>query len=252
MLVSVCLATYNGEKYIREQIESILKQLQADDELVITDDASVDNTAEIIRCVQDDRIVFIQNNNRLGVIKNFEKALKVARGEYIFLSDQDDVWLDEKLQTFLRYLQKSDIIVSDAIIVNAQLEVLHASFFRLKGVRKGLLRNFYKNNYMGCNMAFHRKVLSIALPFPDDIPMHDIWLGIIGELFFTTRFIPEKLNLYRRHSYNVSQAGSTSPFSLIQKIKFRINLLKYVPLLFVRKYFPQKRRPVPRATEKIH
>jgi hypothetical protein len=105
------------------------------------------------------------------------------------------------------------------------------------GSNTGLIKNIWKNNYVGCNMAFTRKVLQIALPFPKHIPMHDLWLGIVGEFLFKTYFIPDKLLLYRRHDSNASQTGSKSPFTLKQKIKFRLNVIKYLPLLVKRKFF---------------
>jgi hypothetical protein len=170
-----------------------------------------------------------------GVIKNFEKALQQSKGEYIFLSDQDDVWIKNKVKIFLQYLKKFDVVQSDAVVVNSKLEELYPGYFDLTQAKTGLLKNVLKNSYIGCNMAFSRRVLDMALPFPKDIPMHDMWIGITGEFFFKTFFIKEKLLLYRRHTSNFSQTGFKSPFTFQQKIKFRINVIKYFPLLLKRK-----------------
>jgi glycosyltransferase involved in cell wall biosynthesis len=234
--VSVVIATYNGERYIKEQLESILVQLDPDDEVIINDDCSKDGTCEIVKAFEDTRIILVENKEQQGVIRNFEKGLALASGNFIFLSDQDDVWFNNKVSTFKTYLSTADIVQSDAIVVSDSLEVLHPSFAALRGVRPGFFANLFKNNYMGCNMAFRREVLNIALPFPGYIPMHDLWIGIIGELFFTTKFISEKLLYYRRHSSNVSQSTSASRFGFFQKLKFRINVIRYLPLLYMRRY----------------
>ncbi len=235
MSVSICMATFNGESYIKTQVESILKQIDSHDEVIISDDFSKDRTCEIIKSFNDDRIILLENKVQSGVIKNFEKALQQSKGEYIFLSDQDDVWIKNKVKIFLQYLKKFDVVQSDAVVVNSKLEELYPGYFDLTQAKTGLLRNVLKNSYIGCNMAFSRRVLDMALPFPKDIPMHDMWIGITGEFFFKTFFIKEKLLLYRRHTSNFSQTGFKSPFTFQQKIKFRINVIKYFPLLLKRK-----------------
>jgi glycosyltransferase involved in cell wall biosynthesis len=237
MSVSVCMATYNGEKYIREQISSILTQLKDGDEIIVSDDFSKDKTVEIIRSFNDPRIKLIENTVQAGVIKNFEKALSVVKGDYIFLSDQDDKWQANKVETFLQYLKNYTVVQSDATIVDQDLEFLHESYFKKKRVKAGFVTNLIKNNFMGCCMAFHRKVLKVALPFPKHIPMHDQWIGLIGELLFSTCFIPNKLILYRRHTANASETGSKSPFDIMRKFRFRINIIRYIPLLLQRNFF---------------
>ena len=126
--ISVCIATYNGEKYIRDQLESILSQLDFCDEIVVSDDHSSDKTIAIIKSFNDDRIRVIYNSGQKGYTSNFENALKHAKGEYIFLSDQDDIWLKGKVDKCMEYLQDYDFVVSDAVIVNQDLETLKKSF----------------------------------------------------------------------------------------------------------------------------
>ena len=234
--ISVVIATYNGEKYITEQINSILKQIGNYDQVIISDDCSSDKTCEIIKGFDDSRIILIENKENIGVINNFEKTLERVNGDYIFLCDQDDVWLPNKVEVFCSYLKKYHIVQSDAFIVDESLKTTNQSYFELRGVKRGFFKNLWKNNYMGCNMAFQKKILTIALPFPKNIPMHDLWIGLIGELFFKPVLITEKLLLYRRHSSNVSQSTSASPFSLARQFIFRFNAVKYLPLLFLRKF----------------
>ena len=108
--VSVCLASYNGEKFIREQMESILSELSPFDEVIVCDDGSTDATCSIIMSFNDPRIKLIINNNNIGHVKNFEKVLLLAQGQFIFLSDQDDIWVAGKVQKVIAAFQKNDNI----------------------------------------------------------------------------------------------------------------------------------------------
>lgn len=233
-MISVCMATYNGEKYIKEQLDSILSQLGEKDEIIISDDGSFDRTIEIIESYQDSRIKIFRNSFR-NLTLNFEFALKQANGSYVFLSDQDDVWLPNKVEVSLSHLIKSDVIVSNCLVVNQDLQVINKSFFNLNNSKKGLFSNLIKNSYLGCCLAFRREILFKALPFPENIPMHDIWLGFISELFYEVKFIEEPLMLYRRHGANESPTGENSPFSLYTKILFRYNIVKNIPKLYLKK-----------------
>jgi glycosyltransferase involved in cell wall biosynthesis len=231
--VSVCLATYNGEKYIKEQLESILCQLSYNDEVVISDDSSSDKTIEIIKDFNDKRIVLFENNIFRNHIKNFEFALSKARGNYIFLSDQDDIWLPNKVSILTAELKHFNLVISDCIYVNSHLDVINDSYFKKSNARKGLIKNFTKNTYLGCCMAFDRKVLNNSMPFPPNIKSHDTWIGLIGEIFGTTKFVTNKLILFRRHGANFSgiqgndsMQTNISPYSFSEIIISRIYLFK--------------------------
>ncbi|MCX9026378.1 MAG: glycosyltransferase family 2 protein [Candidatus Methanoperedens sp.] len=223
--ISVCMATYNGEKYIHLQLGSILDQIGENDEIIISDDSSTDNTVNIIKTFNDKRIKLFENNRFFNPIHNFENALEKAKGDIIFLSDQDDIWLENKVKIMIGLLHQYDLVVSDCIIINENEDILNESFFRIRGSKKGLLNNLLKNSYMGCCMAFNRRILDIALPFPDNIPMHDMWIGMIGELYGKTYFCDQKLIKYRRHENSASPTCGPSPYTIIDKISFRANLL---------------------------
>lgn len=223
--ISVCMATYNGEKYIHQQLRSILSQIGKSDEIIISDDSSSDKTVEIIKTFDDKRISVFENNRFHSPTNNFENALKKATGDMIFLSDQDDIWMENKVKTMMGLLQQYDLVVSDCIIINEKEEIVHGSFFRIRGSKKGLLNNLIKNSYMGCCMAFDRKILDIALPFPKNLPMHDMWIGMIGELYGSSYFCDQKLVKYRRHENSTSSTSGPSPYTIIDKISIRTNLL---------------------------
>lgn len=233
--ISVCIATYNGEKYIQEQLDSILDQLGPADEVIISDDSSTDGTLSIVGSFNDKRIKIFANQTFRNPILNFENALKHAQGDIIFLSDQDDIWADQKVKKMVDAMTHADMVVCDCCFINDDNKVILDSYFALVKSRPGVLRNLRKNTYFGCCMAFKREILKKALPFPKDIPMHDIWLGFIGDLFYKPVFLNETLTNYRKHDNNVSIASDVvSNLGLITKLKFRLNILKYVPALMFR------------------
>lgn len=225
MSISVCIATYNGEKFIEEQLSSIIKQIPCDSEVLIVDDCSSDNTVFVIKHIKDDRIKIFQNQLRLGPIKSFERAISLTKGNYIFLSDQDDVWAHNKVRLMKECLTHYDLVVSDAVLIDNKGSIINNSFYKLRNSGSGFFKNLYKNSYLGCCMAFNRKIKEKSLPFPVAVPMHDMWLGMIAELFGKTYFCENKLTYYRRHSSNASPTGKKSYYSTFDKLKFRYNLL---------------------------
>lgn len=226
-MISVCMATYNGEKYLREQVDSILAQLNEKDELVVSDDGSTDNTIEILKSYNDSRIKIFHNKSRHGVNGNFENTLLNAIGEYIFLSDQDDVWLPNKVEICMQAMKKKDCVLHDCYVTNQKLDIISQSIFKDNNVRVGVLHNIVKNGFTGCCMAFKRNVLSEILPFPVKSKFyHDQWIGLKSTLKFSVAYIDIPLILFRRHSSNSSTASGKSLMNLTSKIYYRFQLCK--------------------------
>lgn len=226
-MISVCMATYNGEKYIKEQLSSILSQLSEKDEIIVSDDSSTDKTVEIIESFQDKRIKILKKNKFRQPNLNFENALKYSKGDIIFLSDQDDVWVENKVEIILNQLKKYDLIVSDAFITNEKLNITNESLFSEVNSNRGILKNIIKNTYYGCCMAFKREVLKKALPFPKTREIgHDLWLGIIADRYFKVKFLKEKLIYFRRHE-NTLTTIKKSKRRLILKLLGRVKILYY-------------------------
>lgn len=227
-MISVCMATYNGEKFIESQLKSILSQLSEDDEVIISDDDSTDRTLEIVRRLSDKRIKIYHHETDHGFTRNFENALKYAKGDYIFLSDQDDEWLPDKVQTTIAALQEADFVVSDCVTQDENGNVLDQSRFKTFKIKKGFWRLMIKTRYLGCCMAFRRNVLKAALPFPDNTYYmeHDLWLASVAELYFNVKLINKPLIIYKRHGNNVSDAGQGKGYPLSVKIKRRIYRLQ--------------------------
>ncbi len=234
--ISVCMATYNGAEHIEKQLASIIKNLSDNDEVVVSDDNSTDDTIAIAKSFNDSRIRVVMNHpDRRGHITNFENALNHAEGDYLFLSDQDDIWYDDKIVKMMKALEKHDLVVCDCKIVDGEMNLLNESFYELLSSGNGLVKNLVKNTYLGCCMAFNRKVLEKALPFPKDIVSHDTWLGLMGELVGSCYFLPEKLQYFIRHGSNFSITDGAdamndqiSPYSFSEKLKMRWVLFKNV------------------------
>ena len=229
-MISVCMATYNGSKYIEEQIQSILKQIGDHDEIIISDDGSKDDTLLIIKAINDPRIKVFINKGIHGFTHNFENALSKASGDIIFLSDQDDIWLDNKVQKVSDALERVDFVTHDCVTVDSNLNILSESRFKDFNIQGGFWKHMLKSRYLGCCMAFRRNVLDVSLPFPvrDDLVEHDIWIAAVAFRYFSYSLIDEPLIYYRRHDTNASEGGFTNGYSIWNKIYRRIYRLKMV------------------------
>ena len=229
-MISVCMTTYNGERYLRQQLESILSQLSEQDaEIIIADDGSTDETLRIVESLKDSRIRVLPSEKHLGTIYNYERALRAVKGDVVFLADQDDIWLPGKVTAVLDKLKECDLVMHDAYMLR-QKDSQEGAWQRsgklsdIRPYKSGVVSNWWKNSFTGCCVAFRRDVLEKALPFPKNLPMHDQWLGLVAERYFKVRWIEEPLVEYRQHSSNATHIGN-SPAGVLQKIKWRVNLV---------------------------
>jgi glycosyltransferase involved in cell wall biosynthesis len=204
------MAVHNGEPYLRGQIESILSQLRHYDEIVAVDDCSRDCSLAVLNEIRDPRLRVYRNEKNLGVVGTFEKALSLSTGDIIFLSDQDDLWLAGKLSAALDvFASRPEVtmVATDAVIIDENGATVAPSFFGQRGrFAPGTLHNFVKNKYLGCTLSFRREMLPLFLPIPQDVPMHDIWFGLLNAIYGKTHFIDKPLIAYRRHGGNASPA----------------------------------------------
>lgn len=232
-MISVCLASYNGEKYIKEQIDSICSQLGPDDEIIVSDDGSEDLTVSVVKSIEDSRVKLIRNAGNHCYTSNFYNALKAAKGDFIFLSDQDDVWLSNKVEIVTNCLREVDFVHTDAIIVDENLNVIDPSHNEFHGTKQGFIPNLIRSRYLGCCMAFRRNVLEALFPVPvySNTYPHDLWIALIAERYFKTRLLNEPLMLYRRHGSNVSNGGESERpgvINIAKKVLIRFYYLYYV------------------------
>jgi glycosyltransferase involved in cell wall biosynthesis len=232
--ISVCMCTYNGERFVALQLQSVLDQLGTADEVVICDDRSTDNTVEIIRSFNDPRVRLYVNDERLGVVANFDRCLSLTTGDLIFLSDQDDVWRPNRVQEVTRvFASNPDVsaVLTNAAMIDAAGQILMERYVPMSAQRANgtlrALRNVAKNTYLGCALVFRRTMLAYILPIPSDVPMHDMWIGIINDLYGRTFHLDLPLLDYRVHDRN-----TTTPMvrgRLIEVARRRWRLIK--PLL---------------------
>lgn len=222
MKISVLIAAYNGEKYIAEQIASVLSQLSPNDEVIISDDNPLGRTFNAVEpFLTDKRIKYVRGPMH-GVDANKEFMLKACTGDVAFLCDQDDVWLPNKVERVVAEIEKgATCVLHDAYVTDAQLNKTGKTLFQTVFAKKGLAHNILKNCYTGACMALSRSGFEAALPFPKKIPMHDQWLGLVNEKKGKVSFINEPLILYRRNSGSLT-GGKTS---LAQKIIWRLNII---------------------------
>lgn len=205
-LVSVAMASYNGEKYIRVQIESILANLSDEDELIISDDGSTDNTVPIIESIKDSRIRLIEGPKK-GINMNFANAINNCKGDIIFLSDQDDYWYPNKVSKVLDEFKKDSrilLVEHDARIVDGKGNIIEESFFKIRRVREGFFLNWIRNTYHGCCMAFRKSLTEHLIIMPSKGCFHDQWIGLIAELHGEIFFLNCVLMDYKRYDNNAS------------------------------------------------
>lgn len=200
--VSVAMAACNGEKFIGEQVDSILFQLRPTDELVVSVDPSTDKTYQILKNINDGRIRVLDGPGK-GVVKNFENAIKNTTGDIILLSDQDDVWMPDKVSVMKEKLKDNLLVVHDAVILGSELDgKVYSEVHRSKA---GYMQNLIRNSFIGCCMGFRSELKSVILPFPEMVPMHDHWIGLAAYKTGKVAFIDNQLIKYQRHGENQTQ-----------------------------------------------
>jgi glycosyltransferase involved in cell wall biosynthesis len=206
-LVSVALATYNGERYLPELLDSLLAQTHRDLEVCASDDASTDRSVAILQeyAARDPRVRVMANATNRGYQQNFQIAVSMCRGEYVALCDQDDVWLPHKVERLLSEMGDNLLVASDATVVDSNLRPIGqtlARVYQLSGQRWSFLSILLKNRFTGCTMMFRQELVQWVRPFPAHTP-HDWWLTLVAIDRRRFSFIPEELTLYRQHSSNV-------------------------------------------------
>lgn len=205
--ISIAMATYNGGRFLPEQLRSLAQQALRPNELVVTDDGSTDGTPDLIEAFGASAPFLVRvhrNSERLGVLRNFEKALSLCSGDIIFLSDQDDVWLPDKIKTVVAEFEahpEALVILNDKIITDENLVPSGSTMLTN-------IRGFGSpdgNFVAGCCAAFRRQWLDFTLPIPEGPPAHDSWLLGLAHRLGKVRIIEQPLQYYRRHAKNASQ-----------------------------------------------
>lgn len=241
--VSVCMATYNGGEYVAEQIASILPELGADGELVIVDDASTDSTVEVIGAIGDPRIRLFPRDINKGYVRTFEEALRRSRGRYLFLADQDDVWVAGRIEVMLDGLRHRDVVASNLGTLGGPDRIPGPLFIKDWQLRardsahnvRNVLRVLAGTQcYWGCAMAVRREALSYLLPFPTFlIESHDLWIGINGNVQRSMEHVASRTIRRRFHDTNQTPL---QPRGIVPVIRSRFMLLRCIAVAGSRRY----------------
>ncbi len=224
MRVSVALAAFNGERFLKEQLDSIAVGLLPTDELIISVDPSTDNTLQIAEEFSREKLfaikVVVGPGN--GVIKNFEHAISYTTGDIVALCDQDDIWHPDKIAEIRSSFLQDKIIMHshDGDIVDENLNIID-SIYNQYGCDTGLFKNVIKNSYIGCTLSFNGDFLRNSLPLPN-IPMHDWYLALLAGRCGKILRSDKKLIRYRRHQ---NTATGREKSSALTKVKWRIQII---------------------------
>lgn len=224
------MATYNGANVVTRQLRSIVEQLSSLDQIVIVDDRSTDDTLKIVKKNLADfsgEIVIKKNKKNIGPIKSFEQALKFARNDLIFLSDQDDKWYPDKVAEVSRIYQdkKAAIILHDARVINGQGQTIDDSWnhYNSNNTDQTVFNNLMKNGFTGAMMAISKPLLDDALPFPNNIEMHDQWFFLVAKKNKLPIYTTKKILMdYIRYGSNYTGMKKRSKFAMISG---RVNML---------------------------
>ena len=236
-MIEVLLATYNGERFLKEQVDSILKQSCKDWRLLIRDDGSTDTTIQIIKSYVEknpDKIRLTEDNlGNLGVAQNFGRLLEISESEYIMFCDQDDVWLPKKMELTLNKMKESEylypetaiLVFTDLKVVDENLNIIAESLWshhKINPQNGSLLKNLiYCNVVTGCTVMINRKVKDFIFPIPEYVRTHDRWISLIAAKYGRIFFVPAATILYRQHSANVigSKKEPMTPAVFMKKLK---------------------------------
>ena len=241
--VSVCMATYNGSDYIHEQLATILPDLPSDSEIIIVDDCSDDTTVEIVMGFSDDRIRLVVNDTNIGVNRNFEKAIGLCSGDYIFLADQDDVWKHGRVSRMIDVAAGSNaMLLSSAFeFIDGDGNYVKKGFLFLdeddsRRPLKNILGIFSGNaNYYGCAMLFKKELLDYCLPFPKWTESHDLWIAICANVL-KSNVHTQYSSLYRRlHGHNFSVVDRPLLTKLRSRLIFVFHILVILKRVFLKK-----------------
>ncbi|MFH0702003.1 MAG: glycosyltransferase family 2 protein [bacterium] len=233
-LVSIAMATYNGEKFLHEQLDSIYNQTYKNIEIVATDDCSNDNTVKILEEYKKKYgLKYYINEKRLGFKRNFERAVSLCRGKYIAFSDQDDIWASEKIETMINKINGNSLIHSDGFIINENNKIIADSMKEYLDLDTDMRKIESKSNIWGCTILFKSEILEKALPIPDR-EGYDWWFSIVASKMNGVKYLEDKLIMYRKHQNNAT-SRSQLRLTLTEIYKMTVRPI-YMKLRTIRRY----------------
>ncbi|WKV08528.1 glycosyltransferase family 2 protein [Thermoanaerobacterium sp. CMT5567-10] len=238
-MICILLSTYNGERHIKDQINSILKQSYTDWKLFIRDDCSSDKTTKIIKEYVNkfpEKIVLLEiGENNLGPCRSYLELVKNVTGDYIMFCDQDDVWLPDKIELTYKkmksmeeiYKNKPILVHTDLKIVDKDLNLISHSFWKYQKLNseiKDINKTLVQNNVTGCTIMINQKLKELLNIVPSNAIMHDWWINLIASTFGTVDYIYKSTVLYRQHGENNVGAKKYS-LNFILSLAFKLKKL---------------------------
>ncbi len=227
--IDILMATYNGERYLKEQLDSILKQTYKKFNLIISDDASTDNTIKILKQYEqkDKRIKVFYNKKNKGFLKNFEFLCQQARTNLCMFCDQDDVWKSNKIEKLYNFMKKTNAVLSfcDMEITNQNLETINPSFHQYikKEKRCEKYNNFdllkLENVISGCSILVKKDIIKKSIPFPKEIFVYDWWISLIATQHGQITYLNEPLQYYRQHDSNSIGAFENNEYKTFEEYR---------------------------------
>lgn len=247
-LISIAMTTYNGEKYLAEQLDSILSQTYSDFELIICDDCSKDSTVEIVQeyCKKDSRVKLFVNEKNLGFKKNFEKAISLCSGDYVALADQDDIWHKDHIEFLFNNIKgnfiscaNANIMVSNGNIVDV-LSNRNDYYRDTKCLDRLYFILFNKNPFQGASCLLSKEFLKHALPVPESIKYHDAWFCACACALESMVFSFKPITDYRLHEINASGKHENITFLYrVKRLKSKAGTIRLNYCLELEKQFPE-------------
>lgn len=232
-LVQILLSTYNGGKFLEQQLDSIIKQSYKNWRIVIRDDGSKDNTVDIIKSYVNkycDKIIFIEDNyEHLGACQSFSRLLHYTSADYIMFCDQDDIWLPEKIEVSVMKMKELEatynnvpiLVHSNLKLIDSDLNIISNSFWKYQKLNPkliGINNLIIQNNVTGCTMMINKTLKELCAEIPEKAIMHDWWIALVTSAFGVFGYINRPLVLYRQHDKNDIGAKKYSFFSYFKRL----------------------------------
>lgn len=257
------MTTYNGEQYLREQLDSIYSQTLQPDEVIVVDDCSSDLTPQILKEYHQKKgLIYFINETNLGINKNFEKAVSFCSGNYIAFSDQDDVWFKNKLEkSFSKLLEiegdEPSLVSCNNVLVDYALRIINNKKRSMDKDQENFSKTLLGHYSQGCTLIINKKLKDYIIPFPEDNKLvYDLYIGLTSAMIGNKYYIAEPLMYYRSHFNNALANGTKVNPRMSQRFKTKFNnrfpdllpnerfqLMKYVNERF-RAYFKKERIPL--------
>jgi len=227
-LISIAMATYNGEKFLAKQLDSIYKQTYTNIEVIVNDDCSTDRTIEILEQYSKSHgLKYYLNSKNLGFLKNFEKVISLCMGDFIALADQDDIWEKNKLEILWSKLDSNLLIHSDCKIIDENNQIINDSWKQADGYLCNMDNLFFRNVVTGCTILFNTDLLKTALPFPNNLVYHDWWLALCAAKQQKIVYTPLCLTRYRQHIGQDTGYGNNKKIFILKRVYLNIKYKYY-------------------------